>query len=141
MKLLPVTLLYSLLAMRAAWAGDLQIEQAWVREAPPGARMMAAYMVISNPGDQDVHLTGVDSAAFAEVMLHKSEMVDGVARMLHQHSIAVPAHGSVRLEPGGYHLMMPTPGTRLREGDQVDFVLHFDDESAVRVTAVVRKKP
>jgi copper(I)-binding protein len=141
MKLLPATLLFALLVTGAACAADLEIESAWVREAPPGARMMAAYLVISNSGDREVSLTGVDSVAFAHVMLHKSETVDGVARMLHQDRIPVPAHGVVKLEPGGYHLMMPAPATRLSEGDRVDFVLHFDDGSDIRVTAVVRKKP
>lgn len=141
MKQLPVALLFSLLVVRTACAGDLLIEQAWVREAPPGAAMMAAYLSITNRGDRDVELTSVESSAFGHVMLHKSETVDGIARMLHQDSIRVPAHGSVKLEPGGYHLMMPAPETRLSVGDQVVFVLHFDDGSSTRVTAVVRKKP
>jgi hypothetical protein len=74
-------------------------------------------------------------------MMHKSATVDGMARMLHQDSIPIPAHASVALEPGGYHLMMPAPETPLSAGDQVEFLLHFDDNSSVRVTAVVRKKP
>jgi copper(I)-binding protein len=141
MKQLTFALLLSLLVARTVCAGDLLIEQAWVREAPPGAAMMAAYLTITNRGDRDVTLTGVESNAFEHVMLHKSETVDGIARMLHQDSIRVPAHASVRLEPGSYHMMMPAPRTRLSAGDQVDFILHFEDGSDVRVTAVVRKKP
>ena len=122
-------------------AGAPQVRDAWVREAPPGASMMAAYLVIENPGDKDITLVSVDSPAFAHVMMHQSVTVDGVARMQHQHSIPVPAHGSVALEPGGYHLMMPAPETRLTAGDKVEFVLHFDDQTRLPVTAEVRKKP
>jgi hypothetical protein len=103
--------------------------------------MMAAYLVISNSGDSDARLIAVDSPAFAHVMLHKSETVDGVARMVHQDSILIPAHGSVALEPGSYHLMMPAPEARLKAGDQIEFLLHFADDSCVAVTAVVRKTP
>jgi copper(I)-binding protein len=74
-------------------------------------------------------------------MLHKSETVDGVARMVHQDSILIPAHGSVALEPGSFHLMMPAPDAPLKEGDRVEFLLHFADGSNVASTAVVRKKP
>jgi copper(I)-binding protein len=125
-----------------AMAGDgLLVRDAWVREAPPGAMMMAAYLVIENSGDQATALVGVESPAFAHVMLHRSLTVDGVARMLHLDSIPVPAHGNVALEPGSYHLMMPAPDTRLAAGDKVDFVLHFADDSSLQVTAEVRKKP
>jgi periplasmic copper chaperone A len=117
------------------------VKHAWVREAPPGASMMAAYLEIDNPGDRDMALVAVESPAFAHVMLHRSVTVDGVARMLHQDSIPVPAHGSLILEPGGYHLMMPAPDTRLVAGDKVEFVLRFADDSRVQVTAEVRKKP
>ena len=141
MKQLFAALLLTLLTSLADAASGLVVDSAWIREAPPGASMMAAYLVISNPGDTDARLVAVESPAFAHVMLHKSETVDGVARMLHQDSILIPAHGSVTLEPGGYHLMMPAPDAGLRTGDQVEFLLHFADDSSLAVTAVVRKKP
>lgn len=130
-----------LLVNQAVFAGaEIEITDAWVREAPPGARMLAAFMVINNPGDKDVTLTGVDSPAFNHVMLHQSIMVDGIARMQHADDIPVPAGGALTLEPGSYHLMMPAPETRLQAGDQVEFLLHFSDDSCVRVTADVKKK-
>ena len=126
---------------QAIYAGsEIEIIDAWVREAPPGARMLAAFMVIQNPGDEDVTLTGVDSPAFSHVMLHRSIMVDGIARMQHEDAILIPAGGTVSLEPGSFHLMMPAPESRLQAGDQIEFLLHFTDESCVRVTADVKKK-
>lgn len=131
-----------LLIPLAAFAGGaIVVENAWVREAPPGASMMAAYLVIRNPGDNAVELVGVDSPDFAHVRMHKSETVDGMARMIHRDSLTIPAHSSVALKPGGFHLMMPAPTTRLVQGDKVELLLHFADERCVRATAVVRKKP
>jgi copper(I)-binding protein len=141
MKLLLTALLLALLTPSAGADDGLIVDRAWIREAPPGASMMAAYLVISNPGDTDATLVAVESPAFSHVMLHKSETVDGVARMVHEDSLRIPAHGSVTLEPGSYHLMMPAPQARLQEGDQVEFLLHFADDSSVSVTADVRKKP
>jgi copper(I)-binding protein len=120
--------------------GEVEVTDAWVREAPPSARMLAAFMVIRNTGDQEAVLTGVDSPDFNHVMLHQSIMVDGVARMQHQDTIRIPAGGSVSLEPGSFHLMMPAPEARLKAGDQVEFLLHFADETCVRITADVKKK-
>jgi len=141
MKPIFAALLLSLFSSLAAADSTLLVEDAWVREAPPGARMLAAYMTLKNPTAQDLVLTGVDSPAFNHVMLHKSEVVDGVARMLHQDSILIPAGGNIELKPGSYHLMMPAPEQRLVEGDKVVFELNLEDQACVQVQAEVRKKP
>lgn len=125
----------------AAAEPDIVIENAWVREAPPTAHMLAAYMTLTNRGDQDRLLVEVQSPAFSHIMLHKSELVDGIARMVHLDEIRIPAQGSVQLEPGGLHLMMPAPEPRLSAGDVVQLVLVFADGGRIEVQAEVRKKP
>jgi copper(I)-binding protein len=125
----------------AAAQPDIQIENAWVREAPPSARMLAAYMTLKNSADQDKVLVEVQSPAFSHVMLHKSEVIDGMARMIHLDEVVIPAGGSVQLEPGGLHLMMPAPETRLSAGDRVPLVLMFADGNRIEVQAEVRKRP
>ena len=141
MKRILLALIVSAWSLLATADSELQVENAWVREAPPSAHMMAAYMTLKNPGSSDTVLTQVDSPAFDHVMLHKSEVVDGVARMIHQSEIVIPAQGAVELKPGSFHLMMPAPEKRLVEGDRVDFVLTFSNGDISRVQADVRKKP
>jgi len=141
MKTLMLVLALTASSWLMAAEPDIQVADAWVREAPPTARMLAAYLTITNPSEQDRVLVEVQSPAFSHVMLHKSEVIDGVARMIHLDEIRIPAHASVQLEPGGLHLMMPAPETRLTEGDQVPLVLVFADGSRIEVQAEVRKKP
>jgi copper(I)-binding protein len=141
MKQTLLALIVSAWSLLATADATLQVEDAWVREAPPNAHMMAAYMTLKNTGSGDAVLTQVDSPAFDHVMLHKSEVVDGVARMIHQSEIVIPAKGAVELKPGSFHLMMPAPEKRLVEGDRVEFVLTFSNGDTTRVQADVRKKP
>jgi copper(I)-binding protein len=141
MKRILLALIVSAWSLLATADSELQVENAWVREAPPSAHMMAAYMTLKNPGSSDAVLRQVDSPVFDHVMLHKSEVVDGVARMIHQDDILIPAQGSVELKPGSFHLMMPTPEKRLVEGDRVDFILTFSNGETIRLQADVRKKP
>jgi periplasmic copper chaperone A len=141
MKRLLMALALSACSWLAVADSAIVAEHAWVREAPPSAHMLAAYMTIRNATDRDAVLVNVESPQFRHVMLHKSEVVDGMARMVHQDEIRVPAQGSVALEPGSYHLMMPAPETRLSAGDRVDFTLTFADGDKIRVQAEVRKKP
>jgi copper(I)-binding protein len=61
--------------------------------------------------------------------------------MQHLDSILIPAHHSITLEPGSYHLMMPAPESRLVEGDRVPLLLHFGNEHPVHVEAEVKKNP
>ncbi len=129
---------WSLLALAGP---TIVVENAWVREAPPSAQMMSAYMTLKNTGSDDLVLVEVESPAFRRVMLHKSEVVDGIARMSHQDQLLIPAGGSVELKPGSFHLMMPAPGERLQSGDRVAFDLIFADGSTTRIQADVRKKP
>lgn len=135
-----ITGLFFLLAAPASLAEpELLVSNAWVREAPPGAHMLAAYLTIENPSAQVRVLTGVESKQFSHVMLHKSEVVDGMARMIHVDRLELPAHGKIVLEPGSYHLMMPAPEKRLTTGDQVDFVLSFANGESMNIQAEVRK--
>lgn len=117
----------------------LVVRDAWVREAPPGAQMLAAYLTIENTSSQMHVLSGVDSKQFSHVMLHKSEVVDGIARMIHVNQLEIPAHSSLALEPGSYHLMMPAAQKRLTAGEKVEFELHFIDGESLNVQAEVRK--
>ena len=115
------------------------VSDAWVREAPPGARMLAAYLTIENTADEDLVLVDVSSPQFAHVMMHRSEIIDGMARMIHEDSITIPAGKKLELKPGSYHLMMPAPDNRLETGDPVLFMLQFSNGGQLEVHAEVRK--
>lgn len=90
----------------------LEFNEAWVRAAPPATRMTAAFGVLENHTSSDIELTAWSSPAYADVSLHKTEVIDGVSRMRAVPVLAIPAGESVVLAPGGYHLMlmMPLPG-------------------------------
>ncbi len=92
-----------------AASGTLSVEQAWVRAAPPGVPMLAGYADLHNTGDAPLRITAVESAAFGSVSIHETTVVDGVSRMRELPGLAVEAGDSVRLEPGGKHLMLMEP--------------------------------
>lgn len=119
-------------------ADTLMITNAWIREAPPGAPMLAGYLCLNNTADTPVTLVGVESPVFEYIMMHRTETVDGMARMLHQDQVVVAAGTRVCFEPGGLHLMMPAPEQRLVAGDQLELNLQFADGSSRRIQASVK---
>ncbi len=123
---------------RGAHAEALNVTGAWVREAPPTSAVNAAYMQIANPGATQQVITGARSAQFDSVEIHRTEIVDGMARMTPQDSLPVPANGSVTLEPNGLHLMLIQAKQPLQAGDHVMIDLLLDGGASVTVHAEVR---
>lgn len=121
-----------------ASAAEITVSDAWVREAPPGASAIAAYMVVDNPGTDEQVLTGVSSPVSDNIQMHNMSYTDGVARMEQQLSIAIPAGGQLVFEPGGYHLMIMDPKP-LKAGETVPFILELQDGSTIRMEAEVRR--
>jgi len=118
--------------------GAVMVDNAWIREAPPGATALAGYMTVMNKGEAPRVLVGASSPAFGMVMLHRTVMEDGMAKMVHQESITIPAGGSVTFEPNSYHLMLMKPKQVLKAGDLVDVTLKFKNGETMTVTHKVK---
>jgi copper(I)-binding protein len=104
----------------------VSVTDAWIREAPPGASAMAAYMLVVNPSKKGLNLTRVTSPAFGEVQMHVSEVKDGMTRMKQVPGFSLPAGAKLVFKPGGNHLMLLKPKKALKQGDVVPLVLEFD---------------
>ncbi len=117
----------------------LVVENIWIREAPPTVKVLAAYMTLKNPTDQDITLICAESPAFEDVMFHKTEISDGIAKMQHAEEIVIPAHSSFEFTPGNYHLMLMGKKSSIKEGDSVKLTLIFKNIDNQDVTALVKK--
>lgn len=137
-KLINLLMLF-MLSMISLMVHAVEVTDAWVREAPPSAKMLGGFMTINNHSDKDMVLTGANSKTFKKVMLHRTMEVDGVSKMVHQHMITIPAHGQLEFKPGDYHIMMPAPEKRLVAGDKVTITLVFKSGETRDVEYTVRK--
>ncbi len=131
-------LLTTFVASASAYAATaLHVQEAWVQEAPPGATVLAAYLVIANPGAEAQTLVAVSSPDFAAVEIHTSQIVNGVASMTHLKGLSIPAQDRQVLAPGGTHLMLMRPKHALHAGDRVRLRLQFSGSAQIDVTAKV----
>gem|GEM_PF-572144 len=117
---------------------NVVVRDAWIREAPPNAVALAGYMTMENPSDQEQSLVSATSDSFGEVMIHRTVHEGGLARMIHQDAVAIPAKGKVSFEPNSYHLMLMKPVSSLSDGDKVAIKLIFSNDSTLDVTFDVR---
>ncbi len=139
-RLFAVLLLAIALPVQAGDPAGLEVRDAWVPEAPPNARVLAAYMTLVNHGERERVIRSADAPGFERVELHLSKMQDGLAKMIKQERITVPAGGERVLAPGGYHIMLIGVQERPTAGDTVPVTLNFADHPPVVVEAEVRKR-
>ena len=117
---------------------DVTVTNAWVRPPPPGARTGAAFMTLTNGGAKAARLVAADNPASNLTELHTHLHEDGIMKMRQVKEIVVPAHGTAKLEPGGYHIMLIDLKNALKAGDTVPLTLHFDDGGQQVIVVPVR---
>jgi len=123
----------------AADCGEIHIRDAWVREAPPTAKVMAAYMTILNESKEILVITGAKSPDFEKAMFHKTSFHGDEAHMTHIKKIEIAAGSTLELKPGGHHLMLRAPKKRLRAGDMVGITINFRDGLQKTIRVEVKK--
>lgn len=117
----------------------LTVRGAWIPEAPPAAKVQAAYMDLINEGPRPVVVVGAESPDFARIEMHRTVETQGVVRMAAQPRLRVEPGATLVLAPGGLHLMLIEPKRRLVAGDRVEIGLRVEDAASITLTAEVRR--
>jgi periplasmic copper chaperone A len=128
----------SAVAQARAHTDAIVIRDAWVRESTATRTASSAYLTLENRGDTAVALVRVtvDGAATAEI--HTIADDHGQAAMLAVSVLAVPAHATVDLAPGGTHVMLTGIARPFQAGRTIVMRLAFDDGRARTADAIVR---
>ena len=120
-------------------AGDLVISQAWSRATPNGAKIAGGYLTIENKGSMPDRLIGGSGDVAAKIEVHEMTVKDGVMTMRPlDKGLTIEPGKSIKLAPGGYHLMMFDLKGQLKQGDKVPVTLEFEKAGKVQVTLDVQ---
>jgi len=134
--------LFGLLMPTLVLAGEIQIDQAWVREGPPNVSVLASYFTVQNHTHEPIRISAFSSDQFERIELHQTILHEGLARMQHQPCVLLGPAQSLVLAPGGYHLMLFNPKSTLKAGDTVMLKMHYTQQQngqAMTFPAVVKK--
>jgi len=117
-----------------AKTGDLVITQAWGRATPGGAKTGGAYLTIENEGTAPDRLLGGSTDVASKVEVHEMVVEDGVMKMrLLDKGLVIEPGKTVKLAPGGLHLMFIDLKKPLKQGDKVPVTLQFEKANKVEV--------
>ena len=102
------------------------------------AKSGSGYFVISNKNSSAVILNKVDSDIGA-AMLHKTDVDEtGIAKMKHLENIVVPGSGSLKLEPGGTHIMFMDLRNKLEENERYPVTLFFKGLGSLEIDFILK---
>ncbi|MDP8566949.1 copper chaperone PCu(A)C [Methylophilus aquaticus] len=116
----------SLLALSAIAQAEVALSDAWVRATNPGQPVGAAYVTLKSKAP--VTLVYVETERAGSVEMHSMSMDKGIMKMRSMEELPVPAGQTVKLAPGGLHLMLFELASPLKVGEQVKFRLCFKDK-------------
>src|SRR6202140_3538794 len=115
--------------------GDLVISQAWSRATPGGAKIGAGYLTIENNGSAADRLMGGSGDVAAKIEVHEMAMNNGVMTMRPlDKGLAIEPGKTVKLAPGGFHLMMLDLKSPLKQGDKLPVTLEFEKAGKVKLS-------
>ena len=120
-------------------AGDLVISQAWSRATPGGAKIAGGYLTIENKGTSPDRLVGGSAEIAGKFEVHEMAMNNGVMTMRPlDKGVAIEPGKTVKLAPGGYHLMSMDLKGPFKQGDKVPVTLEFEKAGKVALSLDVQ---
>lgn len=120
-------------------AGDLVISQAWSRATPGGAKVAGGFLTIENKGSAPDKLVAVSAEIAGKVEVHEMAMDNGVMKMRPlDKGLVIEPGKTVKLAPGGNHLMLQDLKRPFKQGDKVPVTLEFEKAGKVAVSLDVQ---
>lgn len=114
--------------------GVLEIGQPWTRATASTAPSGGGFLTITNRGATPDLLVSAKSPAAGLVQVHQMTIDGNVMRMRAlEHGLEIPAGGTVRLAPGGIHLMMMNLKEPLKQGAKVPLTLVFERAGTIDI--------
>lgn len=119
-----------------AEAGALTITHA-AAPAPIGDRPAALYFTVHNAGGAADTLVAIATPAAAHAMVHDQVARGGATVMAPVAALPIPAGATVRLAPGGLHVMLEERTGPLAVGDTLRATLTFRRAGSVAIAVPV----
>jgi copper(I)-binding protein len=117
----------------------VEVSEAWARATMPGQKVAGVYMQLK--ADRPARLIGVRCSAAKTAEVHQMSHAGGVMKMRKVEALDLPANRAVKLEPGGFHVMLFDIGKPLKPGERVPLTLIVEQagkRAEVPVNAEVR---
>lgn len=119
-------------------AGSLKIGHPWSRATPGGAKVAGGYVTVTNTGTEPDRLVGGSLSEAGRTELHSMSMQGDVMKMAPiEGGVAIAPGQTIKLAPGGNHMMFMDLKTQLKQGARIKGTLVFEHAGTVPVEFAV----
>ncbi|GJD87202.1 hypothetical protein BHAOGJBA_0702 [Methylobacterium hispanicum] len=119
-------------------AGSLKIGHPWSRATPGGAKVAGGYVTVTNTGAEPDRLVGGSLDEAGRTELHSMSMQGDVMKMAPiEGGVAIAPGETIKLAPGGNHMMFLDLKTQLKQGARIKGTLVFEKAGTVPVEFAV----
>lgn len=132
-RLLTASILSFFLA--GAACAQVAVSDPWVRATVAAQSASGAFMTLT--AARGARLVAARSPVAGVVEIHSMTLQDNVMRMRAIDALDLPAGKAVKLEPGGYHVMLMQLERPLKSGDTVPLELVIENADQSRETLQV----
>lgn len=127
-----------LFAALPAFAAGLTVSNAWSRSTPPAAKVGVVYFTLVNDTKKSDRLLKISTPVAGTAEVHRTEVLDGIARMREVAVLHVDAGQTLRFEPGGLHVMLTGLRKPLVAGTTFELDLLFEVAGPRRIEVRVQ---
>jgi periplasmic copper chaperone A len=120
-----------------AQTSPLVAQNAWVR-ATPGTDVAVAYLTLRNVSSSPVTVTSIQTPIAGHAMIHETTVQSGQSRMRPHEELVITPGATVKLEPGGLHVMLHDLKQPLTVGQSVPLIITLAGGGTLQVSAAVR---
>jgi len=120
-----------------AMADNVRVDDSWARSSIGIERPGVAYMTIHNDGNESDWLLAVTTPLAKRAELHETAREGEVMIMRAVESVEIPPNSTVKLEPGGLHVMLMSLQKMLVEGEFFALNLHFAQAGDLTVNVAI----
>ncbi len=118
--------------------GELAIHHPWAKATLPNQPVGGGFMEITNNGSEADRLVSGAADFAGEVQIHEMSMDNGVMKMRQlADGIEIAPGQTVKLEPGGLHIMLMGLTQPLVEGERFPMTLTFEKAGTIEVEIAV----
>jgi periplasmic copper chaperone A len=127
-----------LAAAQETSAGAITIAHPWARATPPGAKVGGGYFTVTNNSDQPDRLVSLSATIADHGEVHEMSVTNGIMSMRElANGLTIPAHSSVELAPGSFHVMFIGLNQPLKQGEHFSSTLTFEKAGPVNIEFTV----
>lgn len=121
------------------FAGNIEIDEPYVKLTPPNAKNSAIFMNIKNNSNEDIKLIDAkcDFAQSTEIHTHIHE--DGMMKMIRIQDATIPANGNLELKPKSYHIMLMGIKDSVKDDTKLNLELSFSNGEKIELKDIPAK--